>query len=161
MAALVDDPASVGPAPNEYNFDYLTSSQAYAHAEGGFPIGDLNWFPDKKAEWEAWIKTGVDFGENRDVPSRFSLKQNYPNPFNPATTISYQLNSQSVVQLAVYNSLGQKISTLINDKRQQAGDYSVQWDGMDDSGRQVASGVYIYRLDANNQVQTKKMLLIK
>ena len=161
IAPLIDDPASVGPASDEYDFDYKTTSRAYTHAEGVFPVGDLNWFPDKKAEWEVWIKTGVDFGENRAVLSRFSLKQNYPNPFNPATTIIYQLNVPSVVKLTVYNSLGQIIRTLVNDERQEAGDYSVQWGGLDESSRIVASGLYMYRLEADNQVQTKKMLLMK
>src|SRR4030042_2955222 len=60
IGTLAADPASFGPAEDPYDFDYNTDSLAYTHAEGGFPVGDLNWFPDKKAEWETWVDTGVE-----------------------------------------------------------------------------------------------------
>jgi len=161
MAALTEDPNSVGPAADEFDFDYPTGKQSYTHAEGGFPLGDLNWFPDKKAGWEVWVKTGVEIGQGKTMPSRFSLEQNYPNPFNPSTTIAYELHSASIVNLAVYNSLGQKVRTLIGEKRQAAGSHTAQWDGLDGQGRQMATGVYLYRLEADRQVQSKKMLLMK
>ena len=153
------DPNSVGPAEDEYDYDYPTTEQAYTHAAGGFPAGDLNWFPDKKAEWEAWIQTSVD--NNNTAPTSFALNQNYPNPFNPSTTISYQLNKASVVKISVYNTLGQKVRVLVSDIRQNAGTHSVQWDGLDESHQLVSSGFYFYRLETNNQVQTRKMLLMK
>ncbi|MBN2410225.1 T9SS type A sorting domain-containing protein [candidate division KSB1 bacterium] len=158
---LTIDATTMGPAEDEYDFDYPTTSQAYTHAQGGFPVGDLNWFPDKKAEWEAWIQTSVDGKNNNVAPAEFALQQNYPNPFNPSTTISYQLNKSSVVKLSVFNTLGQKVRVLVSDIRQNAGTHSVQWDGLDDSHKLVSSGFYFYRLEANNQVLTKKMLLMK
>ena len=158
---LSEDPTTMGPAEDEFDFDYSMTSQAYTHAEGGFPVGDLSWWPDKKAEWEEWIKTGIDFKNNNTAPAKFALQQNYPNPFNPSTTISYQLNKASVVKLSVFNTLGQKVRVLVSDIRQNAGTHSVQWDGLDDSHQMVSSGFYFYRLQANNQVQTKKMLLMK
>jgi len=160
-AALVDDPLSAGPAPDEFDFDYSTTSLSYTHAEGGFPVGDLNWFPAKKAAWEAWVKTGVDFNHGAEVPEQFTLQQNYPNPFNPTTTIAYQLTSPAVVKVTIYNSLGQAIRTLLSDQRQSAGKQSVQWNGRDDAGLAVASGLYVYRVEADKQVQSKKMLLMK
>lgn len=158
--ALGDDPSTFGPAPDEFDFDYATTDASYTHAEGGFPLGDLNWFPAKKAEWEDFI-SGVDDENEPSVPDRFTLQQNYPNPFNPSTTIVYRLNVPSNVNLTVYNILGQKIRTLVKDKRQVADEYSFQWDGLDDNGRRVASGLYLYRLESDKQVQTKKMLFLK
>ncbi len=159
LAALSEDPESIGPAPDEYDFDYNTDAQAYTHAAGGFPVGDLNWFPDKKAEWETWVTT--DITENNATPSTFSMKQNYPNPFNPTTTIDFALNKSSQVELIVYNALGQKIRTLMDGKIQAAGTHSINWDGRNDNGTKVASGIYMYQIKAGNQVETKKMVLMK
>ncbi|OGG50092.1 MAG: hypothetical protein A3F84_02590 [Candidatus Handelsmanbacteria bacterium RIFCSPLOWO2_12_FULL_64_10] len=86
--------------------------------------------------------------------------KNYPNPFNPSTTISYTLPEASTVRLTIYNILGQQVRTLINN-RQAAGIHAVQWDGHDDAGRSVASGLYFYRLTAGEFTQTQKMLLLK
>lgn len=95
----------------------------------------------------------------------FLLGQNYPNPFNPETAISYQLSPKgqaalSNVDLAVYNLRGQKVRTLVQ-ARQPAGGYEVQWDGRDDGGRPVPSGVYFYRLQAGGQAAARKMHLIR
>ena len=94
------------------------------------------------------------------TPDRFALHQNYPNPFNPETTISYQLPVTGSVELAIYNILGQKIRTLFNQRR-TTGYYQVRWDGRNEAGVQVPSGVYLYRLVAHNFVQTQKMLLLR
>ncbi|HNU79089.1 MAG TPA: T9SS type A sorting domain-containing protein [Prolixibacteraceae bacterium] len=85
----------------------------------------------------------------------FMLSQNYPNPFNPATTISYDLSAKSYVQLTVFNATGQTIARLV-DKEQNAGSYQVSWDGS-----AVPTGVYFYRIEAGDFVQTKKMTLMK
>lgn len=102
--------------------------------------------------------TGIPPGQN--ATADFRLFQNYPNPFNPETAISYQLSVVSNLELAVYNPLGQKIRTLVQ-ARQPAGSYDVKWDGRDDAGREVGSGVYIYRLRAGEFAQSRKMLLIR
>ncbi len=95
------------------------------------------------------------------VPREFALAQNYPNPFNPETRISYQLNrSMDKVNLKVYNILGQEIKTLVNEP-QDAGFYEVLWDSTDDSGNPVATGIYFYRLQAEDLTETKKMVLLK
>ena len=104
-------------------------------------------------------------GEPGLQPEQSALFQNYPNPFNPETAISYQLSptgqaALSYVELGVYNSLGQKIRTLVQ-ARQPAGRYQVKWDGRDEAGREVASGVYIYRLKAGQYSIFKKMVLIR
>jgi len=97
----------------------------------------------------------------------YHLLQNYPNPFNPTTTIRYGLNQVSDVKLTVFNLLGQEIRSLV-DSRQEAGFQSIFWNGRDDSGRTVASGIYIYRLEANpvsgngeRFIGTRKMILMK
>jgi hypothetical protein len=94
------------------------------------------------------------------LPSRFMLVQNYPNPFNPSTTIPYSLASATEIQIVIYNVLGQPVRTLA-DGYQAAGNYSVIWDGNDDDGGQVPSGVYFYSLITDEFEDTKKMLMIK
>ena len=89
------------------------------------------------------------------VPQDYSLSQNYPNPFNPTTTISWQLAVGSPVQLEVFNLVGQKVATLVNEK-QPAGSYSIEF-----YASHLASGVYLYRLQAGDYVETRKMVLMK
>ena len=91
----------------------------------------------------------------RDVPMQPFLSQNYPNPFNPSTTINFGLDEQSDVLLEIYDILGRKIQTLINENR-EPGRYQTYF-----NARTLASGVYFYRLQANNNVFIKKMTLIK
>ena len=88
----------------------------------------------------------------------FALYQNYPNPFNPATAIMYQIPRRSHVTLAIYNTLGQPVRTLVNTM-QAGGMYSISWDGRNDDGRQVASGVYFYRLKSGDLIRSEKMIL--
>jgi len=94
------------------------------------------------------------------VPLKFALEQNYPNPFNPETTIRYQINQPGHVQLEIYNLLGQKIRALVNEV-QPAGAHSTNWDGLDDAGRSVSSGVYVYRLRTNRSVASRKLVLLR
>jgi len=94
------------------------------------------------------------------VPTEFALEQNYPNPFNPSTKIEFQIPRASRVSLKVYNSLGEEVVTLA-DIVMNAGSHSVEWNGRNRFNATVASGVYFYRLTAENFVQTKKMLLVK
>lgn len=94
------------------------------------------------------------------LPDRFSLSQNYPNPFNSTTIIEYDLPLPTHVIVEIYNMLGQKVRTLVDDNR-AAGSYRVEWDGNMSSGRTAASGVYLYRIQAGSFVKTKKMLLLK
>ena len=99
-------------------------------------------------------------GELRSIPDVYNLSQNYPNPFNPETTLNYQLPEDALVILKIYNLLGQKVRTLINDNK-EAGYYRVIWDGLNDEGKKVTSGIYIYMLQANDFKKTRKMLNLK
>jgi len=107
------------------------------------------------------IVTDVEDDEHGDIlPYRFELSQNYPNPFNPVTTIEYSLPRRSNVRIDIFNLLGQNVRTLVN-REQSAGDYSITWDGRSASGESVSTGVYFYRFQAGDHVETKKMLLLK
>ncbi len=117
-----------------------------------------------------WDWEGVAQGSNRggEVPACLTLSQNYPNPFNSNTTINYQLSAiggqRSAVSLKVYNILGQEVKTLV-DERQPAGSYRVLWDGRDNYGKEVSSGVYFYRLEvkggSSEMTKTRKMILMR
>ena len=103
-----------------------------------------------------------------EIPTVFQLRQNYPNPFsqipslagNPETNIVYELPKSATVRLSVYNTTGQEIVALV-DEYQAPGIYSVQWDGKDRSGRNLASGIYFYRLHAGDFVQTRKLAITR
>nr|MBN2277600.1 T9SS type A sorting domain-containing protein [candidate division Zixibacteria bacterium] len=98
--------------------------------------------------------------ENLLTPNQFILAPNYPNPFNPVTTIEYALPTRSEIELVIYNILGQKIKTLV-DGEESAGYHLVQWDGTGFNGRNVASGIYFYRLRAGDYNESRKMILLK
>jgi len=100
------------------------------------------------------------FTSDEAIPNQFSLKQNYPNPFNPTTTIGYQVEAQSLVRISVYNMLGQEVRTLVNVVK-EAGPHQVTWDGHDNLGNVLPSGLYLYRLHVNNQIQTRRMVFMK
>jgi len=88
------------------------------------------------------------------------LNQNYPNPFNPETTISFSLDVQDFVELNIFNLRGEKIKALVREPR-EAGSHYVIWDGTDDNGNKVASGIYFYSLNTSNYSATRKMVMIK
>lgn len=131
----------------------------------GEPVGDLNWFPAQKAQWnkaaedarlEDDLNSGVLAVKNHGTqPAIYDLCQNYPNPFNPSTRIEYQLPVSSHVVLRVYDVLGREVATLVNGI-QDAGVHAATFDGT-----RLASGVYIYRLTASGISLVKKMLLEK
>lgn len=94
-----------------------------------------------------------------DSPASFAL-ENYPNPFNPATEIRYQLPQAATVEMAVYNLLGQKVQTLVNEK-QAAGHYRLRWEGRNAQGQPLPAGVYFLRMRAGSFVAERKLLLLK
>jgi len=93
-------------------------------------------------------------------PKVFELAQNYPNPFNAQTVIKFNLTQEAEVKLEIFNLLGQKVKTMLHQKL-AAGGYSLIWDGSDNNGKELASGLYFYRLNLGGLSQSKKMLLIK
>ncbi|MCK5076454.1 MAG: T9SS type A sorting domain-containing protein, partial [Calditrichia bacterium] len=104
--------------------------------------------------------TVVGIEDELALPTVFKLEQNYPNPFNPTTTINYQLPKTVNVKLEIFNIMGQKIRTLINEKI-EAGYQNVLWNGTNDHGVQVSSGMYFYKITAGDYSKSHKMILIK
>ena len=150
-----------------FEYTYSIDDSVYWH---GTPllndrIVDVVWVQrngTKKIQqsWEEllpMIDTDVVVGA---VPPALALDQNMPNPFNPMTTINYHIDRQSRVQISVYAPNGRLVTNLVNGQR-IAGSHTVTWDGTDNSGREVGSGVYYYRLDTDKNTITKKMVLIR
>jgi len=100
--------------------------------------------------------TGVE--DETRLPGSFKLVQNYPNPFNPVTSIEYHLPNQCFVMLTIYNILGQKVNSLVHEKK-EAGIYQIKWRGENDKGFPVSSGIYLYQIRAGNYRETKKFVL--
>lgn len=110
---------------------------------------------------EAFVDLGAGIDDpDGGLPDHFALAQNYPNPFNPSTTIAYSLPVASSVDITIYNPIGQLIRQLVT-AHQPAGTYQVTWDGRDSRGQPVASGVYLYRIVADDFAQARKMVLLK
>jgi 5'-nucleotidase len=152
----------------EYNkaLHHLKAFKKHIKAQSGKHISTetadkLIYLADKLEEniWTSPIVARVTQTSNQ-VPEDFQLLQNYPNPFNPQTEIAYYLPEASYVKLTIYNIRGQKVKVLV-DEYQNAGARKVTWDGRDKNGEGVASGIYLYRLQAGEVVQTKKMSLLK
>ncbi|MDZ4722930.1 MAG: FlgD immunoglobulin-like domain containing protein [candidate division Zixibacteria bacterium] len=106
-----------------------------------------------------YLPTGAD--DDRDnLPVSFELMQNFPNPFNPATTIAFTIPASGEVHLNVYNLIGQNVRELVGSAL-AAGSHYIEWDGTDNNGQRVASGIYLYTLTVGDISQSKKMLLLK
>ena len=117
------------------------------------------------AEFEQNVKSELNnqaMALKATLPKAFGLAQNFPNPFNPSTTISYDIpeGKEAQVVLNVYNMRGQLVRTLVDEVKSE-GSYQVQWDGADNYGRRVSSGVYFYRIKAGDFSQTRKMVILK
>ncbi len=173
--------AVTGEPENYNNFDWplypnlAYTNEAYLTAGlGGYPLGDLNWFPEQKAAWETekealYVELQSALNEGRttsvreiggNIPSSIHLAQNYPNPFNPTTEIQFSLPSQAHVSLEIYDMTGRLVTTLINGNM-SSGNYTVTWDATNQFGQMVSSGIYLYRLQAGDIVETKRMTFIK
>ncbi len=117
---------------------------------------DFSLYPEDVYAWLIEIDKAVSVDDDAELaPNSFGLKQNYPNPFNPSTSIEYSVADNEFISLKVYDVLGNEISTLVNETK-SAGNYSVNFDAS-----QLPSGVYLYKLNAGNFTETKKMMLVK
>ncbi|HEX9005724.1 MAG TPA: FlgD immunoglobulin-like domain containing protein, partial [Bacteroidota bacterium] len=159
----------------------------WAHMKGGFfHDGRFATLKDVVDHYNTFFSLGLSAGEESDLveylkslgdvpvsltttqvkqltgtePNRFVLSQNYPNPFNPSTVIQYELGKAANVRLDIYSVTGQLVRSLVSGQ-EQAGLHTVTWNGTNGHGEQVATGVYLYRLQAGTQVESKKMLLMK
>jgi hypothetical protein len=139
------DWASTQGYPVAENLRYSNAAMQSA-GDDGKALGDLNWFPEQLV--------GVE-QESNSIPAKFELSQNYPNPFNPTTEIKYSIPQSGFVTLKVFNLLGQEVATLVN-QQQKTGSYIVNFDASN-----LASGIYMYRIQSDNFSLTKKMVLLK
>jgi hypothetical protein len=94
------------------------------------------------------------------IPKAYRLAQNYPNPFNPSTTIKYDMKDKGLVTVRIYDVAGRLVRTLVNETK-DAGAYSAVWDGRNNIGADVASGIYFYKMDTAGFVATKKLVLLR
>ena len=160
--------------------DYLLSKNMAESFEGkNFHPSQLKYYsPEREGKGPQYIEvdyalmicpksSAVEDEEKPDIPKDFQLNQNYPNPFNPTTTIRYTVHRPSSVvrspiptTLKIYNILGQLVKTLVNEPK-STGEYEVVWDGKDEKGNSLSSGIYFYRLAIGEQTETKRMLLLK
>jgi hypothetical protein len=133
---------------------YYLGSQISDPLHPSCPYGDIHW---------GVSPTGVEEELNDEYRTRnyeFRLLQNHPNPFNKHTAISYQLTSPSHATLQIFDIAGRLVATLI-DENKEPGNYRVQWDGKDSSGKRTSSGIYFYRLQVGDLKLSKKMTYFK
>ena len=173
-----------------YRVTYSTATGARIQNGGGFTKGRSYWqfirpvavHADGTIEWpseyslpvvpwkdsnllvedppDLWTPTAVKDQTGSVPPVAFRLEQNYPNPFNPVTTIRYAVAKDSPVRIEVFNLRGERVRTLV-DSRMTPGRYAVQWDGRDDHGRQLSSGVFLVKMVAGSFTQVRKVTLVK
>lgn len=113
--------------------------------------------------WKSSIKNIITEVNNYslvNIPKKYVIEQNYPNPFNPTTTINYIVEKEGIVKIVVYDILGKKIKTLVDEKK-EVGEHHTIWDSKDEQGQNVVSGIYYYSMVSENFRQTKKMILLK
>jgi hypothetical protein len=143
---------------------YMHSNSDFDCSWGDWDFDDDAWQKDPPLPLEAWEPDGVCIAlslENDIVPTKFSLSDNYPNPFNPTTNISFSIPMQLEVRINIYNIMGQLVSN-VTRAQLDAGTYSIQWNGTDQKGNMLPSGLYFYELEAGNEFrQIKKMTLVK
>ncbi len=154
----------VDPGNAEMSYLFMKITGAPGIVGSRMPLGRPPLSNTDIALIEQWISElsviGID-DENDGRITRFELEQNFPNPFNPSTTIRYQLPISSNVKLVVYNLIGQEVRTLVDAAVQPSGAYEVTWDGRDNRGTAMGSGVYFYKLITRAQTFTRKMILLK
>ncbi len=149
--------------PDDYAVPFTSSS----------PISGNSYFSGDGTNYSAWADKdvairariqasglGISDGRSTSLPEAFALDQNYPNPFNPSTVIPYSLPTRTHVEATIYNLLGQHVVTLVNET-QPAGHHTVTWKGINQSGNDIASGIYLYRFKAGDNVKTRKMILLR
>ncbi len=129
----------------------------FRFASDGY-VTEEGWYVDDIGL--TFTTTGTGVSEDPTMPTSYALRQNVPNPFNPVTTIQYQLPVAGHVRIDVYNIAGRHVRTLV-DEEQEPGYRNTVWDGTNQGGQKVASGVYMYRMQAGGQVSDKRMVLLK
>jgi len=132
--------------PNSYFSGYDEATETYsAYVVGSWPMPPVN---------------GIDDVDYTEIPSATNLHQNYPNPFNPTTEIGFELPEEGRVELNVYDVSGKLVKTLVEGEK-EAAYHTVYWNGTDNAGKVLPSGVYVYTLKAGNHSESKTMILLR
>ncbi|MGI6199116.1 MAG: FlgD immunoglobulin-like domain containing protein, partial [Candidatus Cloacimonadaceae bacterium] len=154
--------AALGDIDNDIDFDIVIPT------DSGIAVIDIKR-PAQSYEWKCFMGTYNRAGNTYQPTSEddpvlpvfnTALNGNYPNPFNPSTTISFSLENEAQVSLNIYNQRGQKVCELLNDKL-PAGNHHLTWNGTDNNGNSVGSGVYYYRMQSGKYTSTRKMVMMK
>ncbi len=156
IASYVTHPALQGQGSVSHQTIYtFTDNTVQEHESYDYRLSDVDY--DGNVEYHSLQLMGVS---SSNVPEQFVLYPNYPNPFNPVTTIRYDLSKESYVELTIYDMLGNVVNNLVN-ANQSSGYKSIQWDAINNQGEPVSAGVYLYKIQAGDFVDTKKMILLK
>jgi hypothetical protein len=161
---LVNDlDVAIGDVPDDYKSQCGQNKDWLRYVKASFIAGLINvgvTLPQASIPYDVVNFAYKQHGDHEQVPTSFVLGQNYPNPFNPTTRISFDLPKSCEVKLEVYNLLGQRVKTLLSGQM-TAGSHGIDWNSTDENGKQVSSGIYLYRLTAGEYLETKKMVLLK
>jgi hypothetical protein len=159
VGSLDIDRNMIAASPDSVNLKRAFYNYLYVKYDGSHGVHNPKWVVGLLQTTLSSV-TGVEFPPNEGIPQEFALEQNYPNPFNPATTIKFSIPEAGQVRLEVFDMVGRLVRT-IAEGTMAPGNYEFTWDGTDHDGAAVASGVYLYRLNANSYSSTKKMVLMK
>ena len=141
--------------PHEWNAVYPTSSRSYTAGDNGFPLGDLNWFPADKARW---LSGSTKSGEvSNNSPKTIAIERAFPNPFVSDATVDFSLTTGQRVEISVYNSLGQKISTIYSGQLQK-GAHRITWDGKGANGTAQPNGFYFLMIAGSSERVSSKFV---
>ncbi len=164
-AYVLNDSTVFDPGMVEFQLYYGSRSEnvlinSYSIKENFDDTGNKEKLDFSQNPQRYYIISLTDSGNNIPEIIKTTLNQNYPNPFNPITAINYSIANEGNVELEVYNIKGQKVKILINEMK-VPGHYQAIWNGTDDNNKQVASGIYLYRLSTGKKTLNRKMLLLK
>ncbi|MDY6915381.1 MAG: T9SS type A sorting domain-containing protein, partial [Candidatus Cloacimonadota bacterium] len=160
-SAIKTSPA-IGDADGDGDLDIaITNLNSYLLVDYKNPTGIVTWPNFKYDEARTGNMAAVVSNNPEETPEIITyLGKNYPNPFNPTTNIHFNIKNEGRVKLEIYNLKGQLVKTLVNSNLTKGG-HTIHWNGNDDRGKSVASGIYLYRLTTDDFTASKKMLLLK
>jgi immune inhibitor A len=148
------------PGNRDFHGGTLPNSRSYSDAETWVAVSNIS-DPGPVMTCDLFVSpSDVEDEQTESSPNSFSLKQNYPNPFNPHTRIEYWIPKRSHIKVEIFNVLGEKIKTLVDGEKER-GLHTVNWDGASQQGVPVANGIYLYQLQADEFVNTNKMVLLR
>ena len=158
----IRDRVGVALDPNISTDSYETVQVIITDHDGNEKLYDLEALQELGLYQQMAVVNNLTVSTDNETlgPKVFAIHQNYPNPFNPVTTLRYDLPEDGLVDITIYDMLGNVVSNLINTN-QSSGYKSIQWDATNNQGQPVSAGVYLYKIQAGDFVDTKKMILLK